>query len=58
MYSVYRVAAQLGVTASVVRYWIRAGKVRAIATPGGHYRIRQDELDRLLSAVTAGGATQ
>ena len=56
MLTVSRVAAQLGVSSRQVRRWIRAGTLGAVITPGGHYRIRQDELDRLLSAVTAGGA--
>jgi excisionase family DNA binding protein len=53
MLTVARVAAALGVSARQVRRWIRAGTVRAITTPGGHYRVRQEELDRLLGGVTA-----
>jgi excisionase family DNA binding protein len=56
MLSVSLVAAQLGVTPSALRHWIRAGKVRAISTPGGHYRLSPEERDRLLTATT-GGAT-
>jgi len=36
-----------GVTASAVKKWIRQGKVRAIRTPGGHFRIPVEEIERL-----------
>lgn len=42
------VAALLGVTSSTVNRWIKAGKLRAIWTEGGHHRIAQTEVDRLL----------
>jgi len=40
----------LGVSAFAVWKWIRDGKIRAIKTPGGHYRIPMEEVDRLLKA--------
>lgn len=33
------IAAQLGVTARTVRNWCRSGRLQAIRTPGGHWRI-------------------
>lgn len=42
------VAALFGVTSSTVSRWIRAGKVEAIKTEGGHYRISRAEVDKLM----------
>lgn len=39
-----------GVTASAVKKWIRQGKVRAIRTPGGHFRIPVEEIIRITRA--------
>jgi len=44
------VARLLGVSAFAVWKWIRDEKIRAIKTPGGHYRIPREEVDRLLKA--------
>lgn len=40
------VAAACQVSLVAVKKWIMQGKLRAIRTPGGHYRIAADELDR------------
>ena len=40
-----------GVTAGAVKKWIRQGKIRAIRTPGGHFRIPIDEVERLTRYV-------
>jgi excisionase family DNA binding protein len=40
-----------GVTAGAVKKWIRQGKIRAIRTPGGHFRIPIDEIERLTRYV-------
>jgi len=39
-----------GVSPYTVRYWIRAGRLQAYATPGGHRRIRRQDLDAFLLA--------
>jgi len=44
------VAHLLGVSAFAVWKWIRDKKIRAIKTPGGHYRVPREEVDRLLKA--------
>jgi excisionase family DNA binding protein len=41
------VAALLGVNAKTVKRWIRAGKLDAIKTPGGHWRIPTESVERL-----------
>jgi excisionase family DNA binding protein len=34
------------VTSATVLNWIRAGKLKAYTTPGGHYRVAQEDLER------------
>jgi excisionase family DNA binding protein len=34
--------------AETIRRWIRTGKLPAITMPGGEYRVRASELDKLL----------
>lgn len=48
MLSTGKVAASLGVTINTVKNWVRAGKIKAVRLPSGHYRIPAGELDRLL----------
>src|SRR5262245_34177711 len=46
-----RAAAQrLGVSYSTFKQWIYKGTVRTIRTSGGHHRIADTEIERLLSA--------
>ncbi len=42
-------AARLGVGYSTVKLWIHQGRVRTTRTPGGHHRIAEAEIDRLLA---------
>ena len=39
---------QLGVSFPTIKQWIYAGKIKSVRTPGGHHRIPQSEIDRLL----------
>lgn len=41
-------AVQLQISYPTIKQWIYNRKLRAIKTPGGHYRIPQSEVDRLL----------
>lgn len=41
-------AVQLQISYPTIKQWIYHHKVRAVQTPGGHYRIPQAEIDRLL----------
>ena len=43
----------LGVSYVTLRRWIKEGKVRAVQTLGGKYRIPESEVKRLLSGVEA-----
>jgi molybdopterin-binding protein len=42
-------AARLGVGYSTIKKWIRDGLVRTTRTPGGHHRIAEAEIERLLA---------
>lgn len=41
-------AIQLMISYPTIKQWIYHRKLRAVKTPGGHYRIPQSEIDRLL----------
>jgi molybdopterin-binding protein len=41
-------AVQLQISYPTIKQWIYRRKLRAFKTPGGHYRIPQTEIDRLL----------
>ena len=48
--TVREAAARLGVGYSTLKQWIYKGSVRTSRTDGGHYRIADDEIDRLLAS--------
>ena len=41
-------AVQLQISYPTIKHWIYHRKLKAVKTPGGHYRIPQSEIDRLL----------
>ena len=41
-------ALQLGISVPTIKQWIYKGTLRSIQTAGGHHRIPQSEVDRLL----------
>jgi molybdopterin-binding protein len=41
-------AVQLQISYPTIKQWIYHRKLKAVKTPGGHYRIPQSEIDRLL----------
>jgi len=47
-------ALQLGVSFPTIKQWIYKKKIRSILTAGGHHRIPQSELDRLLFRTRGG----
>ena len=53
-------AARLGVGYSTLKQWIYKGAVRTVTTSGGHHRIAETEIDRLLASgtATASGASR
>jgi molybdopterin-binding protein len=54
-----RDAAQvLGISYASLKQWIYQGKVKSIKTLGGHHRIPEAEIDRLLPRIAATGAPE
>ena len=43
-------AARLGVSYSAFKQWIYKGAVRTMRTSGGHHRVADEEIDRLLAS--------
>ncbi len=48
MLTTREVAELLQVDLSTVTRWIRYGRLPAIRTPGGQYRVRREDVERLL----------
>jgi molybdopterin-binding protein len=44
-------AVQLGISFPTIKQWIYKKKVGSVRTPGGHHRVPQSEVDRLLFRV-------
>jgi len=42
-------AERMGIGYSTLKQWIHQGKVRTTQTPGGHHRLSEAEIDRLLA---------
>jgi molybdopterin-binding protein len=51
--TVRQAATRLGVGYSTLKHWIYQGRVRTRVTSGGHHRIADTEVDRLLAPSTA-----
>src|SRR5271169_3196665 len=51
-------ALQLGISFPTIKQWIYKKKIRSVQTAGGHHRIPQSELDRLLFRTRAGTAKE
>lgn len=39
---------QIGISFPTIKQWIYRRKIRSVRTPGGHHRVPQSEVDRLL----------
>jgi molybdopterin-binding protein len=48
LHTVRHVCKVLGVSYPAVKQWIYKGKIRTVKTPGGHHRIPEAEIHRLL----------
>ena len=51
LYQVRHACKILGISYPALKQWIYKGKIKTVKTPGGHHRIPESEIDRLLSAV-------
>jgi molybdopterin-binding protein len=49
LYTVRTAAGELGVAYSTLKRWVHTGRVRTTRTEGGHHRVSQAEIDRLLA---------
>ncbi len=54
--TVRQAAGRLGVGYSTLKHWIYEGRVRTRVTSGGHHRIADAEVDRLLAPAAASSA--
>jgi molybdopterin-binding protein len=45
-------AERMGIGYSTLKQWIRLGKIRTTTTPGGHHRLSDAEVDRILAQST------
>ena len=52
--TVRQAAGRLGVGYSTLKQWIYQGRVRTRTTSGGHHRIPEAEVDRLLAPANVG----
>ncbi len=52
------VARLFGVSTSSVTRWARAGLIKAIRTPGGHYRFPAEETRRAAARIVTGELTR
>jgi molybdopterin-binding protein len=54
-----RVAAErMGIGYSTLKQWIRLGKIRTTTTAGGHHRLSESEVDRILAHHTPSSPAQ
>ena len=58
LYPVRHACKVLGVSYPALKQWIYKGKIKTVRTPGGHHRIPETEIDRLLPAVPQRGPVQ
>ncbi|HEY2393823.1 MAG TPA: helix-turn-helix transcriptional regulator [Candidatus Angelobacter sp.] len=58
MYPVRHACKVLGVSYPALKQWIYKGKIKTVKTPGGHHRIPESEIDRLLPAIPQRGPVQ
>ena len=55
LFTVRQAAGRLGVGYSTLKHWIYEGRVRTRGPSGGHHRIADAEVDRLLAPAAAPG---
>lgn len=49
VHTIRAAAERLGVAYSTLKRWVREGRVRTTQTEGGHHRVSEAEIDRLLA---------
>lgn len=58
LYSVRHACTVLGISYPTLKQWIYKGKINTVKTPGGHHRVPENEIDRLVPAVPGGSTSQ
>jgi len=58
LYTPHDAAQVLGISYSSLKQWIYQGKLKSVQTPGGHHRIPESEIDRLLPRVITKGTPE
>jgi molybdopterin-binding protein len=58
LYTVRHACKVLGVSYPTLKQWIYKGKIKTVKTQGGHHRIPETEIDRLLPAIPQRGPVQ
>jgi molybdopterin-binding protein len=57
LYTPREAAQVLGISYASLKQWIYQGKLKSVQTVGGHHRIPESEIDRLLPRVLTSGPT-
>jgi molybdopterin-binding protein len=55
LYRLPEAARLLSISSPTLKHWIQRGRIRAVRTPGGHYRVPQSEVRRLSGMSKAEG---
>ncbi len=58
LYTPREAAQVLGISYASLKQWIYRGKLKSVQTLGGHHRIPEAEIDRLLPRITVAGTPQ
>ncbi len=58
LYTPREAAQVLGISYASLKQWIYRGKLKSVQTLGGHHRIPEAEIDRLLPRIKVAGAPQ
>lgn len=58
LYSVTHACKVLGISYPTLKQWIYKGKLKTVKTQGGHHRIPESEIDRLLPALPRTGGPE
>jgi molybdopterin-binding protein len=58
LYTPREAAQVLGMSYASLKQWIYQGKLKSVQTPGGHHRIPESEIDRLLPRITGVGSPE
>lgn len=58
LYTPREAAQVLGISYSSLKQWIYRSKLKTVQTPGGHHRIPESEIDRLLPRLTLSGPAE